>query len=553
MTAEASSPSAAPAAAPAQVTAPEEAPAMSWKRALPYFLASLVLALSQGLGQGFVSSNIQQIAGDLGVTTTQASWLMAAYMIPRASLPMLLIKIRTQFGLRRFAEIGVAIYVLVAFASVWISDLRSAVIIQFLSGAAAASLSTLAFLYMLEPLSRVWKIRGGLPMALALILSGSSLARVVSPALIGDGGLVGIHLTALGLAMLAATLVYLLPLQPLPRAKVIQTTDLVSFSLIAIGFGGLTVAFILGPLHYWTSVPWIGWLLAGSVLALGLAAVIELGRAAPLVDIRWLASPAMLHLTATLLLFRLVLSEQSSGAPRLFSTLGVAPSAMTGLFAVIVLAGLLGGLACVAWVKAERIPLFHLAALLLIAAGAWMDSQSTVQTRPEQMLLSQAMIAFAGMLFLPPAMMIGLGRAMAKGPNYLLSFIVVFLSTQSLGGVVGSGLFSTYVTHRQAAHYQLLKEQIVTTDPLVLNRIAALVTAKAGVITDTSLAKLQAVSDIAAEAVSQSYVQAYNDAFFLIFLVAAAAACLLCLHLLQIMLSKWLSARPDQTSTRVEP
>src|SRR5690606_41623537 len=91
-------------------------------------------------------------------------------MIPRPSLPLMLIKIRTQFGLRRFAEIGIVAYVAVAFASVWISDFRSAVVVQVLSGAAAAPLSTLAFMYMLEPLSPQWKMRLGLPMALAVLM-----------------------------------------------------------------------------------------------------------------------------------------------------------------------------------------------------------------------------------------------------------------------------------------------------------------------------------------------------------------------------------------------
>src|SRR5690606_36374702 len=141
---------------PAPATPPQHPP-LPVPRALAYMGASVMLALSQGLGQGFVSSNIPQFAGDLGITTTQASWLMAVYMIPRAALPVMLIKIRTQFGLRRFAEIGIVIYVAVAFASVWISDFRSAVVVQLLSGAAAASLSTLAFLYMLEPLSQQWK------------------------------------------------------------------------------------------------------------------------------------------------------------------------------------------------------------------------------------------------------------------------------------------------------------------------------------------------------------------------------------------------------------
>ena len=57
--------------------------------------------------------------------------------------------------------------------------------------------------------------------------------------------------------------------------------------------------------------------------ALAIAVAVELNRSAPLLDIRWLVSPAMLHLTATLFLFRLILSDQSAGAPRMFQVLVV--------------------------------------------------------------------------------------------------------------------------------------------------------------------------------------------------------------------------------------
>lgn len=523
---------------------------MPMAQALAYLGAAVMLALSQGLGQGFVSSNIPQFAGDLGITTTQASWLMAAYMIPRASLPLLLIKVRTQYGLRRFAEIGIIAYVAVAFASVWINDFRSAVIVQTLSGAAAAPLSTLAFMYMLEPLSPEWKMRLGLPAAMALLMSGPTLARVVSPALIGDGGLSAIHLTALGMAMMSLMLVFRLPLRPVPHQKVIQALDFLSCALICFGFAGLTIGFVMGPIHYWTSEPWIGALLAVSVGALAVVVAIELNRKAPLLDIRWLASPAMLHLTATLFLFRLILSEQSTGAPRMFQMLGVAPSQMTGMFAVIVAASLLGGLACVAWMRPNRVPILHLVALLLIAAGAWMDSRGTLDTRPAQMIVSQALIGFAGMLFLPPAMMAGLLQALARGPQYLLSFVIVFISTQSLGGVLGSGLFTTFINHRQAVHYAALTDQLAIGHALAAQAVSGGMAALATTIPDAALRRVQAMQQIAQDAQAQSYAMAYNDAYTVTFLIALTAAVALVLHLLRDRLALWLTpSKPsDMTS-----
>lgn len=536
--------------------APPPAPSsgLPLKQALLYIAASVLLALSQGLGQGFVSTNISQFAGDLGITPTNASWLMAAYMIPRASLPLMLIKIRTQFGLRQFAEISITIYVVIAFSSVWISDLRSAVVVQFLSGAASAPLSTLAFLYMLEPLGQAWKMRFGLPMVLALLMTTPSLARVVSPVLIGDGGLTWVHLTALGLAMISLAMVFHLPLKPMPHQKVIQPLDFLSFGLIFFGFGGLTVGFIMGPIHWWTAEPWIGGLIAAAVAALTLAVIIELNRKEPLLDIRWLVTPAMLHLTIALFLFRLLLSEQSSGAPRMFQVLGMAPSQMVPLFTVICIASILGGLACVAWIKPNREAYFHLVALVLIATGAWMDSHSTMGTRPEQFLISQAIIGFAGMLFMPPALMAGLIAALKKGPNYLLSFVIVFLSTQSLGGVIGSGVFLSIINWRQALHFQVLSEQFQITNGFTTGEIARRMTELAPQISDTAVLRAQAVSLMAQDMAKQAYVMAYNDAYFLTFLLAVIAVSALHLHLFRdwFWLRKFAPTLPPNPTQKTE-
>ena len=535
-------------AAPSEV-APEEAapppqPApKSWPMTIGYIAVAVVIGLTQGLAQGFVSTNLPQIAGDLGVSVTQASWLMVAFLIPRASLPLLLIKLRTQYGLRRFAEWAIVAYLVVAAGALAISDLRSAFIMQFIAGMVAAPLSTLAFLYMLEPLSQAWKLKFGMPMVLALISAGPLLARVLSPSLMGDHGWDGLHLMTLGMAAISLGLVYLLPLASPPRVKVIATLDIVSFLLIAISFGGMTVAFVTGATYWWTEAAWLGWVMVGSIIALTLAVVIELHRKSPLLDIRWLASPAMVHLTITLLLFRLILSEQSAGAPRMFQQLGVTQGQLVPLFSLICVATLLGGLALIPFMKPERVPMLHVVALSLIATGAWLDSGSTIDTRPAQMMLSQAMIAFAGSLFMAPAMMKGLMQALARGPNYILSFVIVFLSTQSLGGAIGSGLFGTFINLRQAHHIQILREQLTLTDPQTMQALAMRSAALASQIADPALLKSQAVAMIAQEATNQSFVMAYNDAYLLTALAALAALAALILHMLRDAMAERLARR----------
>lgn len=209
-------------------------------RILAYVATSIFIALTQGFAQGLVPAVLPQIAGQIGATTTEATWLVVAFMVPKTAVPLLLIKIRTQFGLRLFTEVGVSCFVLVSALALFESDLRATVAVQFLSGLSSASLSTLAFLYMLEGLAPALKMRLGLPLALTFLSLGSPLARVVAPPLMGDGSWQVLHLLVLGMALVSLALVFLLPLKPMPRAKVIAPMDVASFALIATALGGLT-------------------------------------------------------------------------------------------------------------------------------------------------------------------------------------------------------------------------------------------------------------------------------------------------------------------------
>lgn len=518
--------------APAAAATPPAVAPKPFHLAAAYVAAAVFLALTQGLAQGFVTANIQQIAGEIGATTTQAAWLMAAYMIPRASLTLLLIKIRTQYGLRRFAEIGILFYVLTAAMALKIDDLHSGIAMQFVLGCAGAPLSSLAFLYMLEPLPQAAKMKYGLPAILTFIMLGSPLARVIGPGLWDLSGWQGLHVLGLGMALISLVLVYTLPLMPQPRAKVISGMDMVSFGLIAFCLGGLSTSFVMGYLHWWTTTLWLGQLLALSLAAGTLAVVIELNRKAPLLDIRWILSPAILHLTAVLFLFRIILSEQSTGAPAMFRQLGYAPEQLVTLFGLIVLASLLGGMAAIRFMRPDRVAWAHMIALLVIACGAWMDRNSTILTGPQQMYLSQAMIAFAGALFLPPAMLSGLMSALSKGPNYILSFVIVFLTTQMVGGVVGSGLFNSFIILRQKFHLSALAEGLNSTDPQVISHLVGLVKNYAASIPDMAARQALAGSSLAQDAAAQAYVMAYNDAYALMAAIALACAACLGLHMI---------------------
>ncbi|MGO4621754.1 MFS transporter [Ensifer sp. 2YAB10] len=526
--------------APAPVPAPVPAPAdKSLALSAVYVVGSVLLFLTQGLGMNLALANLTQVQGSLSATSVEAGWLSAAYMAPNVSLSIALVKIRAQYGLRRFAEISIVGFVIVSLMNVFVSDLHSAVVVRFISGIAAAPMSTLGFLYMLEAFPPARKLTAGLALALTCTTISAPITRLISPTLIEYGQWHALYTLEMALALIALPIIYLLPLTPVPHAKVIQRMDILSYLLVAIAFGCLAIVLTMGRLYWWLEAPWLGVLLVVSIATLTTVVLIELHRQVPLIDVRWIASKEIIHFTAVLLIFRLVASEQSTIATNFYQQIGLQFEQVATLYWIILAAAIAGGLLCAVLMNPQHAERVHILALGLLATGAYLDSQATSLTRPEQMYMSQAMIASGTALFLPPAMARGFKAALMKGPSYILSFIVIFLFTQSIGSLIGSAAFGTFVTIREKFHSNILAEQIVLSNPLVAQRVNQLSAAYSKVMGDKTLLNGEGTLLLSQQVTREAYILAYNDAFLLASAIALFALAGLLLH----MSCNWLTQR----------
>ena len=517
------------AAAPQPTPPPASQPMPAWKMAL-YMASSVLFFLTQGLGMNLVTANIYQLQGSFSATMTEISWLSAAYMAPYASFAIALFKIRTQYGLRRFAEFSIICFVIASILNLLVTDLHSAIIIRAVSGMAAAPLSTIGFLYMLEAFPPAKKLSLGLSLALMSTLFSAPLARIISPSLIDLGGWSALYTFEMALALIALPVIYILPLTAPPRAKVIQSLDILSYLLLAIGFGCLAVFLTLGRLYWWLEVPWLGLVLAVAIGALTLMCLIEIPRKNPMIDLGWMLSGPNLRMAGVLLLFRFVSSEQSTTSANFYQQLGLLNDQTVHLYGIILLASLAGGLFCSFLMLTKYVETAHFLALVLIASGAWLDSQATSLTRPEQMYLSQAMVAAGAAMFLPPVMSKGFGAVLAKGMQYVVNFLVIFLFTQSIGSLFASAVLGTFVTIREKFHSSALVEHILLTNPIVAQRVQQLAGAYGKVITDKTLLNAEGLSLLSQQVTREAYILAYNDAFHVIFIASLIGLAILLLH-----------------------
>ena len=505
-------------------------PMPGWKVPL-YIAASVMFFLTQGLGLNLAFANLTQIQGTIAATTTESAWLSAAYMAPNVSLAIALVKIRLQYGVRNFAEVSILGFIVASLLNLFVSDLHSAIVVRFLSGIAGAPLSTLGFLYMLEAFEPAKKMTVGVSLAMTNTLLAAPITRLVSPSLLDYGEWRGLYTLEMALALLVMPIIYLLPLTPPPRVKVIVLGDIFSYLLVAIGFGCLAVVLSVGRLYWWLEVPWLGVVLAIGIASVTAAIVVDLRRSTPLIDVRWLLRPEMLHLTGILLVFRLIAAEQTSVVVTFYqNAVGLLYDQLSMLYWIILAFSVIGGLICAVLMTYGLSWQIQFVALILMGVGSLMDSQVTNLTRPEQMYLSQAMVAAGAALFLPPSMSVGFKAALSKGPAYLVTFFVIFTFTQSIGGLIGTAFYGTLIIIREKFHSAVLTERVLLTDPHVAERVSQLSSSYGKVIGDSALLKGEGLALLGAQLTREANMLAYSDAFFVAAVIAFVSLAGLSLH-----------------------
>ncbi len=215
----------------------------------------------------------------------------------------------------------------------------------------------------------------------------------------------------------------------------------------------------------------------------------------------------MVRFALVAVVLRLALAEQTYGAVGLLSAGGLNNDQLHTLFAIVSVSMLFGIVVTVLTLHPQRLPWQVVGAALLIALAALLDSRATNLTRPPQLYLSQALLGMGTTLFIGPALLYGFLQVLQKGPDYLVSFVVMFSTTQNIGGLAGSALLGSYQTVAARNHVAALAEHVLTQDPQIVTRLQA-----------------QGATQFGAALQREAAVLGFNDTFLLVAAVALLAA-----------------------------
>ena len=487
-------------------------------RRVGYFAIGVLLAVAGGFLNGLLLANLPQIQGALGLTPVEGGWLTAAYSMTNICMSLLLIKLRQQFGIQRFTRATLAGFLALNVLQLFVHSYSFELFLRAASGVVASGLSTLALFYIMQAMPAAKRL-GGFVLGVGFGQIATPLARVVSPFLLGQGDIENLFVFELGLTLACLGSVALLRLPPSERVEAFEPLDFLTFALFAPGMALLCAVLAQGRIIWW-STPWLGWALAGATILISAALLIEHNRANPLLNTRWIGSRDVLRFAAVAAALRILLSEQNFGALGLFTVVGMTNDQLVGFYALLTLASVAGLAISMALLNPLDLLRPVIFATALIAVGAYLDASATNLTRPENLYLSQALIAFAALYFVGPTMMVGLLRALSKGPSHIISFSAVFSISQTLGGLGGAAFLGSFQILREKFHSNALSQSLVLSDPLVATRVQQLGGAYARALGDPVQRQTQGITLLGQQVAREANILAFNDVFLLISVLA---------------------------------
>ena len=488
-------------------------PLHSTPKRIAFGLIGLLISLTGALSNALVTANLTNLQGTFGAYSNEIAWLPAVYVMGNISINLLLVKFRQQFGLRVFTEAFLVLYVLVAFFHLFANDLASAIIVRTAHGMVGAALSSLGIYYQIQ----AWPAKHRMK-ALVIGLTASQLAiplaRLFSSELLQLDEWRGLYLFELGLALIALGCVLVVKLPPGDRIKAFEKMDFVTFILLAPGMALLCGVLSLGRIEWWFTTPWLGICTAIALTLIVAAFVIEHNRRNPLINTRWISSGMMIRLGIVMIMMRIVLAEQNTGAIGFLQQIGLLNDQMRGLALAIISGVIVGIVASALTIKPTHLNWPIVTSLVVMIIASLMDAQSSPLTRGNNMYFSQFLLGFGSAFFLAPALLIGMGSVVTQ-PKNLVSFVVLFGMSQNLGGLIGSAILGTFQVWREKYHSSLLADKLSLLDPNVTERLNQYNAIYNNLVGDSVLRGAQSTSQLQTVATLQSNVLAYNDTYLL--------------------------------------
>src|SRR5271154_2604894 len=458
--------------------AAEIANGTDWKPSVnPWLIAATVAlaAFMEVLDTSIANVALPHIAGDLGVSTSQGTWVLTSYLVSNAIILPVGAWASSVIGRKNFFLLCITIFTAASFFCGIAPTLPILLFARVLQGVGGGGLQPMAQAIMADSFEP--KKRG---QAFALYGLVAVLAPSLGPTI---GGWITdnyswrwIFYINLPVGILALFLVFRMVEDPpyLVRARAAAVrVDYIGISLLALGIGALQVVLDKGQEDDWFGSRFITRLVIVSVVCLVGLIIWEWRHKAPIIDVHLFKNFNFATANVMMFIFGVLLFGALVTMPQFLQTV----LGYTAENAGLVLSG--GGAVVLALMPIVGVLAGKYPAKYIIAAG-WLALAigmyiSTVQLDTLISFQSATILRLIqsvglGLLFVPVTMAGYIGMPAEKANS--VAGIINFM--RNIGSSVGTSMVTTLLARRAQVHQVVLSQHTTRFDPSLQNQVKAL-------------------------------------------------------------------------------
>lgn len=489
----------------------------------PWLIAILVALASfmEVLDTTIANVALPYIAGGMGVSEDEASWVVTTYLVSNAIILTASSFLARMLGRKTFFLICLALFTVSSILCGFASNLNALLLFRILQGLGGGGMVPVAQSILADAFPPAKRGQAFAVFGVAVVV-----APVVGPTL---GGWLSDNLSwqwcfliNAPVGVLAIALISVILQEPSPAASRPQNGfDLVGFLLVATFLGALEVVLDRGLEDDWFGSPFI---VTFSVIC-GVAFVLmipwEMTRRNPMIDLRMVASRqfgacflVMLATGAILLAttqFLPQLVQQDFGYTATWAGLILSPGGVVTMMMMFVVGRL----------AAKVQPKYLIIAGALIIAASMYSMTNVYGDLGFWFMARSRMVLGVGL----PLIFVPIMAASYDGipPSKTDQASALINAARNTGGSIGVSLVSNVLTHREQFHQNRLVEQVIPSSPQyqdTLQQITNFFTAHG-----SSLAQAhdQAIQWIGQQVQAQASFLGYMDAFWVLMLIALSA------------------------------
>jgi DHA2 family multidrug resistance protein len=516
------------AAAQREATPADHAP---WRpRVNPWVIAMTVMLATfmEVLDTSIASVALPYIAGNLGATTNEATWVLTSYLISNAIVLPTSAWFGSYFGRKRFLLGCIIIFTLSSFLCGASTSLNMLIVARVLQGAGGGALQPLAQAILLESFPPAK--RG---VAMAVYGVGVVVAPIIGPTL--GGWLTDSYswrwafYINLPVGVLAVFLTSLFVEDPPYIRKLNQGRfDGMGLGFLAVWLATMQIVLDRGQEADWFGALWLRWFAGISVVAFICFIIRELHTSSPIVNLRTLKNRNFAAGCCVFLIFGAALYALVTMLPLFLQLLMGYTALDAGLTVSPRGLGVLGALGFVGFlVRKVNLRLLLAFGFTILGMSCFLLSRLTLEVSMSNIVLANVLTGFGmGFIFVPLTTLSLSGlRNDQMGSGTGIQNLM-----RNVGGSIGISWLSTMLARRAQAHQVFMAAHLTPLDPAYRHRLEML---RRGLATHfgpaDALHKAQGV--VYNTLLQQAGYWSYVDVFYIV--MWCCALCLLGLTLFQ--------------------